>query len=319
MKRATYMIPAAALFYCGLAMTSPASAEELPVRNAGFEADVLADPGSQGKTWQFEMRDWTGYRHGIMRPGPEHFPDGLPVEGRNVAFLSFGASWMAQELDAELQPETAYELQVLAGARGDGDFAKGGEYRMQLFAGDELLAEKTAHTAPGGELVQDVLAYTSGAEVAGGQLKIKLINLGARQVNFDNVVLSVPETEDGDPEAEEELPADPEDETEEAPEWETVGLWTYDEADGMYLGDGLVLFDNPGSGIGHSWQNQLELTSHADLPPRERMLWPVSLNRRTKQVCVNSPYPSFRAHVDVPGEAYDGIYSFGTCQGGFEE
>ncbi|MCA8902969.1 MAG: hypothetical protein KDA53_17155 [Hyphomonas sp.] len=287
-----------------LSFSLAASAEEIALANPGFEADALVDAGQSGKSWHFGMQDWGGSRQGIMRPDVQHFPSGLAPGGRNVAFLSYAGSWMEQQATDVLRPETHYSLQVLVGARADGNFAEGGNYTLALYAGNSLLAEQTSRTAPGGQLVLDSLEFVSGTKppAEGQPLKVRISNVDARQVNFDNVSLRIV-----NPDA----PAEP------VPEWETIGYWTYDEVDGMRLADGLVLRPDTGGILGHTWQYKLELTTHAALLARQRMLWPVSLNRTDKRVCIDAPYPSYIAHIDLPGEAYDGVYAFGTCKGGF--
>ncbi len=98
------------------------------------------------------------------------------------------------------------------------------------------------------------------------------------------------------------------------PSEEVVGYWDYDGLDGQQLVNGLVLFDQPGSGLGISWQKQLQLKNHADLPARSRALWPVVLHRETRRVCANYPeYPKYSAYIDMPDSENDGIYQFGPC------
>lgn len=100
------------------------------------------------------------------------------------------------------------------------------------------------------------------------------------------------------------------------PDWETVGYWTYDAVDGRQLTNGLVLRKNPGSFANVSWVYQLELTNHSQLLPRERILWPVQINRKQKKICVDAPYPTYSAIVDLPGGEFDGEYAFSSCKGG---
>lgn len=100
------------------------------------------------------------------------------------------------------------------------------------------------------------------------------------------------------------------------PDWETVGYWTYDAVDGQQLTKGLVLRKNPGSFANVSWVYQLELTNHSQLLPRERILWPVQINRKQKRICVDAPYPTYSAIVDLPGGTFDGEYVFSSCKGG---
>ena len=99
-------------------------------------------------------------------------------------------------------------------------------------------------------------------------------------------------------------------------EWMVVGYWNYDAVDGQYLVNGLVIVPAAGSGLGQKWESHLELKNHAQLSSRARTLWPVKLNIGLRKVCANYPnYPSYQAHIDMPGESGDGIYSFSQCVG----
>ncbi len=100
------------------------------------------------------------------------------------------------------------------------------------------------------------------------------------------------------------------------PTWEIVGLWTYDAVDGQELQHGFVLKDQAGSVGGFTWHQHLELQVHEDLPPKPRILVPVWISHEKKQVCINGPYPSYKALVDVPGTKFGGDYEFATCAGG---
>ena len=113
-------------------------------------------------------------------------------------------------------------------------------------------------------------------------------------------------------------PETPEQPFAEAPaSWETVGFWTYDQADGLRVPEGLVLIEAPGAMGQHSWQRRLELKVHNELAPRQdRIVWPVYLSRTEKRVCVDAPYPSYSGYVDLPADEYDGVYAFASCKGG---
>lgn len=101
------------------------------------------------------------------------------------------------------------------------------------------------------------------------------------------------------------------------PEWETVGLWTYDQQDGLRVPEGFVLQNQPGALGEHSWNYRLELKAHAQLAERaNRILWPVYLNRAEKRVCVDAPYPSYTGYIDMPEGDNDGVYAFASCKGG---
>ncbi len=100
-------------------------------------------------------------------------------------------------------------------------------------------------------------------------------------------------------------------------DWETVGLWTYDQTDGLRVPEGLVLKAAPGALGEHNWTHRIELKTHSQLRQRaDRIVWPVYLSRSTKQVCVDAPYPSFSGYIDMPDDAFDGVYAFASCKGG---
>jgi hypothetical protein len=100
-------------------------------------------------------------------------------------------------------------------------------------------------------------------------------------------------------------------------EWHIVGYWDYDGVDGQQLTNGLVLRIAPGSGLGQKWKAHLELKNHGTLATRKRTLWPVKINTYQRKVCANYPnYPSYQANIDMPGQEFDGIYSFSECDGG---
>lgn len=105
-------------------------------------------------------------------------------------------------------------------------------------------------------------------------------------------------------------------EVQEANQWQTVGFWNYDEIDGQYLGQGMILRTNKNNSTDKKWNAYLELKSHEKLPVRERTLWPVQINTSAKKVCANYPgYPSYQVHIDMPGEDNDGIYFVEECRG----
>ncbi len=112
-----------------------------------------------------------------------------------------------------------------------------------------------------------------------------------------------------------ELPAQPRRTVPAFPNWELVGLWDYDAADGLQVQHGIVLRDQVGSFGTAKWQRHLELKRHAHLAPRNRRLWPVKISRSQKRVCVDGPYPSYSGYIDLPGSEFDGIYAFASCKG----
>ena len=121
----------------------------MPIKNAGFEEDYLPKSG-QG-SWHFRVRQWSGQRHGVMNPAIAQFKSGGAPEGRNSGFLSNGGSSMSQVVGMTLLPYRSYELQVLIGRRLESSFGPG-EYVLELFAGNVLLASQPGATPPAGEV-----------------------------------------------------------------------------------------------------------------------------------------------------------------------
>ncbi len=98
--------------------------------------------------------------------------------------------------------------------------------------------------------------------------------------------------------------------------WEMVGFWSYDGIDAQQLPFGLVLKKQAGSVAGFAWDMQLELVNHNKLPKRKRLLFPVKINRKEKKVCIDAPYPTLTANIDLPGSKFDGEYTLASCKGG---
>ncbi len=322
MQHQKFILFASALVFISSCATAAPSDNQTLIRNASFEKDPLTDNGGQGQSWHFAMKDWHGYRQGIMRvSSPAHFSSAKAPHGRNVAFLSFKDSWMEQVTNLSLAADRQYTLRFMVGVRQDQNFAKGGNYMAELYAGETLLAKEIFPSPTPGIFVEKSLSYQTDPikTPAAGKLKIKLTNLNARQINFDQLSLENaprPLTKQSQAPTAASSARTVSDKTTALSEWETVGLWTYDAVDGQRLGDGLVLTKQPGSNQGRSWQYKLELTSHNALSPRHRVLWPVDLNRKTKQVCVDGPYPSFSGYINMPRDEFDGVYAFASCKGG---
>ncbi len=175
------------LGFAGCAALQP-PAGPMPVKNAGFEADYLSDSGDG--SWQFRVQHWSGQRHGVMNPALAQFKSGGAPQGRNSAFLSRGGSTMYQVLDRNLLPYRSYELQVLVGRRMESSFGPG-EYVLELYAGNQLLASKPGQTPPAGEFVVDVLRYDSPTLLSqpAAPLRIQIRNSNAQMINFDGLRL----------------------------------------------------------------------------------------------------------------------------------
>jgi hypothetical protein len=172
-----------------------ASAELLSVANASFEDPVLEeDTWTDGyiPSWTISGTVETA---GVFRPGPAFFPGGVP-DGVNTAY-SNGKS-ISQILQDVLTADMEYTLQVDLG-KHQLDLPA---YKVQLYAGNLLLAEDNNSLAPtDGQFLTATLSYTalSGNSNLGAALEIRLVDASGiswTQINWDNVRLdatAVPE------------------------------------------------------------------------------------------------------------------------------
>ncbi len=161
----------------------------VPIKNAGFEDDRLG-PDNAPDSWHFNLKDWSGYRGGVVNPHEKMYAGGKAPEGTNMAFVSFDNSNVTQTLSEKLAPNRDYELKVLVGKRADADFQ---HYRVELFAGGTLLAaDDNSLSIAKGEVKESVVRYTSRADdpAIGQALRINLVVVKGQQVNFDHVRLT---------------------------------------------------------------------------------------------------------------------------------
>lgn len=193
----------------GATLLAPcAHALDLPIVNAGFEADAIT-PGAfvvllpQG--WQAwdpaGMLNQNTNALGVIRPlpGTEYFPGGSP-EGDNAALVflagpQVGEAGLQQTLASTLQPLTRYTLSVQVGNIASGTSLPGSSsgpgvffdldgfpgYRIELLAGGQVLAADSSSTGviPEGEFRLATLSFETGANpaLAGQALGIRLVNL----------------------------------------------------------------------------------------------------------------------------------------------
>lgn len=189
-------------------LATAARAVDLPVLNAGFEADVVT-PGAfvvlMPQGWQaFDpsgMLNQSTNALGVIRPlpGTEYFPGGTP-EGDNAALVFLagpqaGEAGLQQTLGSTLQPLTRYTLTVQVGNIASGTSLPGSSggpgvffdldgfpgYRIELLAGGQVLAADSSSTGviPEGEFRLATLSFETGASpaLAGQALGIRLVNL----------------------------------------------------------------------------------------------------------------------------------------------
>jgi len=285
----------------------------LNLANASFEAPRTS-------SYQFGVDSWLGNQHGIVVPPPAMFPSGIAPSGRQLAFLSRAGSWMSQETAIEPMPNWQYTVQLYAGNRLEPGF-NAGQFVVRLEVGNTVVASKEFATSTKGEFTAVSVVYDAPTSPPAGKLKVYVSNVNARQINVDSVRLygySIASAEKPPSLAWENQPpnAPAVAGSSSPPEWETVGFWDYDAVDGQHLSAGVVMIRQAGGGLNQRWAQHLQLRNHSQLRQRPRSLWPVELSRKDKRVCINFPgYPSYTAFVDLPDDAYDGVYRFGPCEG----
>lgn len=179
----------------GLLSAASASADSLPINNAGFETPALSASG-----YTFSIPGWNtapAFRGnvGVFYPGAAQYPGGIP-EGNNVAFSK--GPWISQTLTSTLQPNTLYTLAVDVGYRSDNSVAPFIGYTISLLAGNTVIATSSTTTPAAGQWITSFASYTSLAAdpLAGQPLQILLTVSnpnGGHQVNFDNVRLDATE------------------------------------------------------------------------------------------------------------------------------
>lgn len=183
---------------CGLSSpVSHAVAALIPIQNASFE-----DPYLDDNSGSFAIPGWTVINTNPADTGiethivnPNFFPyHSIQIHGRNI--LSAGLDECTfQTLAERLQPETTYTLQVNVGNPqsafvGDPGYFWGG-YRIQLLAGNTLLAEDFSSLNPSPRnFLTSIITYSAdeGSPALGQFLRINLMSLG-RMAGFDDVRL----------------------------------------------------------------------------------------------------------------------------------
>ena len=169
-------------------ITGYAQAVEIEVINPSFEDYLLvggyytsSGEGLIGYGWEVEE----GIQVGVYRPSVSVFPS-IP-DSLNTAY-SHGPV-ISQVLSAVLEEGVDYTLTVEVGNPAGLEGFPG--YRIQLWAGDSLLAEDDNTLTPAeGEFMTSTVEYSSplGDLNAGQPLEIRLVSLGA-EVNFDLIQL----------------------------------------------------------------------------------------------------------------------------------
>lgn len=176
------------------ALTASVSADQIVVKNAGFEEPVQGPGG-----WTNTLPDWQGPAV-AGNSFIEHI-SGFAADGVNHLGMA-EATEVSQDVGVGLLPNTTYELTVGVGRRNASFTVAGNESRFGLYvggdaeAGGTLVAEATYNAFPlnDAQFVDQTLSYTTGAVVPAGNLHISLRSTGANRAHYDNVRLwAVPE------------------------------------------------------------------------------------------------------------------------------
>jgi hypothetical protein len=170
-------------------VAGPTWADVIPIQNASFEiTNPLNIPCSIPANCNFNfgpIPDWTlTGQGGSWHPSAAFYNLPLP-DGSIVAFSNGGT--ISQTLNASLIPNTSYTFSVDVGHRLDGFVTN---YTIAIYAGSMLLDSLTGSNGaiPIGTFADETLTFTSGANVAPGDLRIVLTSAGS-QADFDDVRL----------------------------------------------------------------------------------------------------------------------------------
>jgi hypothetical protein len=170
-----------------------AGAQNIPVVNGSFEANVLAD--GQART---NMTDgWNMFvgQAGTFNPNNNSYAAAAIPGGSQLGFANAGGS-MTQTFATLVAPNTLYTLTYFVGNRADMGF---NGYLVSLLGGSTVLASQGNLTPGDGQFLQGTLSFATGASGPGiGQaLGIRLAATASTtesQANFDLVALSASTT-----------------------------------------------------------------------------------------------------------------------------
>jgi|GEM_PF-2490481 len=152
----------------------------IAINNASFEADAVADGGSQAAIAEFTAVNAT-----VENPTTSDYPSGVP-NGTNVATLGTGGT-ISQTLSETIVAGADYQVSLSAGRRsGDAQ----GTYEIRLFAGATQVASQTGvDPAASGAfnlgLLEVDASTLSGFE--GEQLRVEIAHISGGNIDIDNI------------------------------------------------------------------------------------------------------------------------------------
>ena len=174
------------------------------VRYAGFDEDgseLARDTMEEGRALAIDRGEHAGVWNPDARSG---FSDDAVIVGRNVGWASSGKAvegGLSQILDSTLQADAEYVLNVRVGNPLYNKSDETAPYRLELWAGDVLVASDTGDSPPANTWESRSLTYVSGPAPSqlGQPLEVRLIATSlvspaggvGYEVDFDEVSLSL--------------------------------------------------------------------------------------------------------------------------------
>ena len=176
-------------------LTATAQADQIAVKNAGFE-DPVQDVGG----WSNDLPDWAG----PTNAGDSfiEYIDTFHSEGNNHLGMAQGAE-VSQDLGVPALPNTTYQMTVGVGRRNASFTVAGNLSTFGLYVGADALdggtmlatASVDASLLAADLMFEDYsLTYTTGDTVPAGNLFVSLSSTGVNRAHFDNIrIATVPE------------------------------------------------------------------------------------------------------------------------------
>jgi len=172
-------------------ISAPVWADSITVQNASFEITNTLNLGCAVPNCALnvgQIPDWTVTGvGGSWQTASLYF--NLPLPDGNIIAYSNGGTISQTLTGHSLIPNTTYTLSVDVGNRLDSVLAT--NYSIALYAGTTLLNSFSGNNGdiPMGKFADETVTFTSGAEVASGDLRIVLTSAGV-QTAFDDVQLT---------------------------------------------------------------------------------------------------------------------------------
>jgi hypothetical protein len=174
-------------------ISAPVWADSITVQNASFETTNTLDLLCGVANCAFnvgQIPSWTVTgKGGSWQTASAYY--NLPLPDGSIIAWSDGGTISQTLTGHSLIPNTTYTLSVDVGHRLDLGGGLTSNYSIALYAGTTLLNSFSGNNGdiPAGKFADETVTYTSGAEVASGDLRIVLTS-GGIQTGFDDVQLT---------------------------------------------------------------------------------------------------------------------------------